>query len=126
MADEERNAEFKDACKAYSTLCDQAAEISSKLKEIKEAQNVLSQKIFEFMVDSDISEVQMGDGSKICCKISKRTSTINRQFLLEQLLPVVGGDHAVAEMTLERIYGSRTVEEKSVISRVKPRVSRKK
>ena len=112
---------FKNACKAYSALGDEIAQIQSKVKEIKTAQGELGDDILTFMVKTGVSEVVLPDGSKICHKISKKTASINRQFLLAQLLPLTGGDAAAAERTLERIYESRDVEEKSTISRIKPR-----
>jgi hypothetical protein len=49
-------------------------------------------------------------------KTSKRTSPLKKEYILEELQTIFGGDVAKAEASLQNIQSKREVVEKEVIS----------
>ena len=112
--------EFRSCVKAYVELHDEITMASKHLSELKKKKDALGKLIMDFMKSRGIDECELQDnGGKLVRKESKRTSTLKKEHILEELMQLTGQDQTRAHTSLENMYSKREVETKDVLSRTK-------
>lgn len=112
--------EFKNCVKTYVDLHDEITASSKHLSELKKKKDAIGQLIVDFMKHRGIDECELQDnGGKLVRRESKRTETLKKEHILQELMMLVGNDSSRAQECLEKIYNKRGVETKEVLSRTK-------
>jgi flagellar basal body-associated protein FliL len=109
------SADFKEAVKAYIELHDEITASSKQLRELKHQKDAVGDIILQWMRSNSVDECELPDG-KLIRKTSKRTQTLKKEFVLEELKKITG-DEAKAEASMLNIFSMRAVVEKEVLSR---------
>lgn len=71
--------------------------------------------ILAYLKNHSIDEVKLPQGAKIVRKVSKRTGTLKKEMIFDELKARLG-DEAKANEALQNIYSKREVVEKEVVS----------
>ena len=108
--------EFRELAKTYAELHDEITKASKVLRELKKQKDGIGEHVLVFMKTNNLDECQLPDGSKINRKISRRTSVLKKELILEEFVKLVGNE-ATATTHLNNILSKREVIEKDVISR---------
>jgi hypothetical protein len=106
---------FKDAVKVYIQLHDEIAKSSKQLREIRKQKDAVGETILAWMRGNAVDECELPDG-KLVRKTSKRTETLKKEIVLDELKNVIG-DEAKAVACLQNIFSRRGVVEREVLSR---------
>lgn len=109
--------DFKEAVKAYIELHDEITASSKQLRELKQQKDAVGDIILVWMRSNLIDECELPDG-KLVRKTSKRTQTLKKEFVFDELKKITG-DEARAEASLLNIFSMRAVVEKEVLSRTR-------
>ena len=113
--DGDTTSEFKDAVKAYIELHAEITRSSKQLRELRQQKDAVGEIILRWMRSHSVDECELPDG-KLVRKTSKRTGTLKREMILEELKKLTG-DEARAGVSLENIFGMRSVIETEILSR---------
>lgn len=116
---EDSAGEFKEAVKAYIELHDEITASSKQLRELKQQKDAVGEIILKWMRTNSVDECELPDG-KLVRKTSKRTQTLKKEFVLEELKNLTG-DEARAEASMLNIFSRRAVVEKEVLTRTTAR-----
>lgn len=116
---EDSAGEFKEAVKAYIELHDEITASSKQLRELKQQKDAVGEIILKWMRSNSVDECELPDG-KLVRKTSKRTQTLKKEFVLEELKNLTG-DEARAEASMLNIFSRREVVEKEVLTRTTAR-----
>lgn len=112
--------DFRNCVKTYVELHDEIAASSKHLSELRKKKDAIGQLIVEFMKHKGIDECELQDnGGKLVRRESKRTETLKKEHILQEIMGLVGQDSSRANSCLENIYGKRTVEVKETLTRTK-------
>lgn len=112
--------EFKNCVKTYVDLHDEIASSAKHLSELRKKKEAIGQLIVEFMKQRGIDECELQDnGGKLVRKESKRTETLKKEHILEELMKLVAQDTSRAQSCLETIYSRRGVVTNETLTRTK-------
>ena len=118
---EEGSGRIRDIVVNYAHLNKQLTEENKRIKDIKSQKDSLGEVLLSYMQANQLDEAALPSGEKVVKKISRRTSTLKKEFILEELIAIFQGDEAKAQQSLQNILGKREVTEKEVISLVIPK-----
>jgi hypothetical protein len=108
--------DFRNIASEYATLSSEITRLNRASRDLKAQKDTIGDSLLEYLKTKDIDEVQLPTGGKIVRKTSKRTSPLKKEYILEELQTIFGGDVAKAEASLQNIQSKREVIEKEVIS----------
>lgn len=112
--------DFKHCVKTYVELHDEIASSSKHLSELRKKKEAIGELIMEFMKHKGIDECELQDnGGKLVRKESKRTETLKKEHILQELMPLLNQDNTRAETVLNNIYNKRNVEISERLTRTK-------
>lgn len=112
--------DFKNCVKTYVELHDEIASSSKHLSELRKKKEAIGELIMEFMKHKGIDECELQDnGGKLIRKESKRTETLKKEHILQELMHLVNHDNSRAETVLSNIYNKRNVEVTERLTRTK-------
>jgi len=106
--------DFKSILNEYSVINKDLAALNARSKEIRAAKKNIEETVVSFMKINSIDEAQMPDGSKIIRKVSKRTSPINKDLIIEVLKTKMPEADAIS--LVQEIFSKRKVTETETIS----------
>lgn len=112
--------DFKHCVKTYVELHDEIASSGKHLSELRKKKEAIGELIMEFMKHKGIDECELQDnGGKLVRKESKRTETLKKEHIMQELMALVNQDNTRAENVLNNIYGKRNVEVTERLTRTK-------
>lgn len=104
----EASEEFKDAVAAYLVIHDEIDRAAKKAKELRKQKTLLEANILSWMKKNNADECELPDG-KLERKTSKRTETMKKDYVLEELSRLTGGNASEAEACLNNIMSKRKI-----------------
>jgi hypothetical protein len=110
---------FREAVTLYVELNDEITQTMKELREVKKRKDALGNTILECMRTRDVDECQLPDGGRLVRKASKRTETLKKEHILDELKTTLGVDESKAEAVLNNIYSKRGLVIKETLSRTK-------
>lgn len=112
--------DFRNCVKTYVELHDEIASSSKHLSELRKKKEAIGELIMEFMKHKGIDECELQDnGGKLVRKESKRTETLKKEHILQELMVLLGQDNSRAQTCLDNIYSKRGVEVSERLTRTK-------
>ena len=118
---EEGSGRIRDIVVNYAHLNKQLTEENRRIKDLKTQKDSLGEVLLSYMQANQLDEAALPSGEKVVKKISRRTSTLKKEYILEELMVIYQGDEAKAQQSLQSIMSKRDVTEKEVISLVIPK-----
>lgn len=112
---------IRDIVVNYAHLNKQLTEENKRIKDLKTQKESLGEVLLSYMQANQLDEAALPSGEKVVKKISRRTSPIKKEFILEELVALCQGDEAKAQQSLQNIMGKRDVTEKETITLVVPK-----
>lgn len=107
---------FRDAVKAYIEIHDELARSAKQMRELRKQKDHIGDTVLDWMRKNGIDECELADG-KLVRRISKRTEGLKKDFIVNELKSLYGGDEAKALASLQNIMSMRSVTEKDTLSR---------
>lgn len=111
--------DFKSILSEYSDVNKELTALNSQVKEIRAAKKNIEDTVVSFMKLNSIDEAQLPDGSKIIRKVSKRTSPMTKDLIIDVLKSKMSEADAIS--LVQEIFSKRKVTESETISLSKPR-----
>ena len=112
--------EFKNCVKAYVELHDEIAASSKHMSELRKKKEAIGQLIVQFMKDRGIDECELQDGGgKLIRRESRRTETLKKEHILDEIMRLVNNDSGLANTSLDNIMGKRGVAVSETLTRTK-------
>lgn len=108
--------DFRTIASEYATISTEITRLNKASKDLKVQKDTIGDSLLEYLKTKEIDEVQLPTGGKIVRKTSKRTSPLKKEYIMEELQSIFGGDTAKAEASMQNIQSKREVVEKDVIS----------
>lgn len=108
--------DLKAAVEAYIQLHDEISKSSKQLRELKKQMQGVGDVILKWMKSQEVDVCELSDG-KLVRKVAKRTETLKKEHVLNELRKLTRGDEAAATVSLNNIFASRAVAEKEVLTR---------
>lgn len=111
--------DFKSILNEYSDVNRELTALNSQVKEIRAAKKNIEETVVSFMKLNSIDEAQLPDGSKIIRKVSKRTSPMTKDLIIDVLKTKMPEADAIS--LVQDIFSKRKVTETETISLSKSR-----
>ena len=112
--------DFKKKVHEFVKLSDTIAMIGKRLAEAKKTKTDMSHDMVNYMQEHEIDEVRVETlGGRLLLYDSKRTETLKRTHIETEILELVGGDNVRCAEIVDRIYGTRAIAHKPMLSRRK-------
>lgn len=108
--------DLKAAVEAYIQLHDEINKSNKQLRELKKQMQGVGDVILKWMKSQAVDVCELSDG-KLVRKVSKRTESLKKEHVLEELKKLTKGDEAAATVSLNNIFANRAVAEKEVLTR---------
>jgi len=108
-------SDFKSIASEFAAVAAQITNVNRQVKELKMQKDSMAEAILAYLKNHSIDEVNLPEGARIVRKVSKRTGTLKKEMILEELVERLG-DEAKANEALQNIYSKREVVEKEMIS----------
>lgn len=96
------NNEFKQLIKDYIGVDDQLKVFNQEIKHYRDKKKDYEQRITDFMINNNLSRIDIGSSGALKVSKNKPLKKINRKFLTSILLDTLG--HDKAEELIEEIY----------------------
>lgn len=100
---------IKEIIKKYIIIDDEISEVNKKLKVLRKSKNDLEENIKEYMIDNDMSKVDLRNGSIRVYK-TKPTKKINKQLIMDVLLDKINNDDKVNDI-IDELYNNEHNDE---------------
>ena len=110
-------SDFKSIIEEYSLVNKELTAINARAKEIRGSKKSIEETVISFMKLNKIDQAQLPNGSKITRKVSKRTSPLTKDIIIEVLKTKI--DAADAEQLVQQMFAKRKVSESETISLTK-------
>lgn len=110
-------SDFKSIIEEYSLVNKELTAINARAKEIRGSKKSIEEIVISFMKLNKIDQAQLPNGSKITRKVSKRTSPLTKDIIIEVLKTKI--DAADAEQLVQQMFAKRKVSESETISLTK-------
>jgi hypothetical protein len=109
---------FKDAVRSYIELYDELMKSQKALRDLRRKKDDIGKAIVEFMKRNKIDEFQVADG-KLQRRVSKRTSTLKKEHILDGLREALGNDETRIDEAIKRMNSNRAVTEIEALRRTR-------
>lgn len=111
--------EFRNCVRTYVELNDEISASSKHLSEIRKRKEAIGELILGFMKHNNIDACELQTGGKLVRKESKRTSPLNKELILAELMQLAGQDSTRAQSSLQNLYDKRSVTVTETLTRTK-------
>jgi hypothetical protein len=124
MSEENQNqedkskAEIKEMIKSWEEADDQIAELSKKLKDLKDEKKQYENYIIDYMEENHNIEVASPNG-KIRKSVSKSKTGFNEKIIITGLTEITKGDETKAKDITKIISQKREIKEKTFLKKAK-------
>lgn len=112
-----QNVEFNKLVERYTTLSDELTSSAKTIRELRAKAKTLGESILEFMKNNDIEEVEVQGKGRLSRKISKRTGSLNKDLIAEELRAHVPPSAVPA--IIDKIMSRRETTESTTLKRIK-------
>lgn len=111
------SSDFNNAVKAYNDIHVQISKLTKKAGELRKEKKVVGDIILGYMKQNNIDECELRN-CKLVRKVSKRTETLKKEYILHELVRLTGSDQAAAA-ALNSMESHRQIKETEILSRLK-------
>ena len=111
---------FREQVKRYIQLHDEIAEGQKMLGQLRKRRLELEAGILAYMKDNEIDQCNLADG-KLLRRVSKTVQSLKRDYIVDELAKVFGGDGRRAEEIVGVLFSNRGVSEREVLKRTRAR-----
>lgn len=111
--------EFRNCVRTFVDLNDEIAASSKHMSELRKKKDAIGELILGFMRHNNIDACELQTGGKLVRKESKRTTPLNKEHILQELMQLVGQDTTRAQSSLENIYNKRGITMTETLTRTK-------